>query len=108
MISAAGLVALGAITYAEQRSFLTTLRPQARPKTDAAGHALGDADMSGTPRSGPARGTPDTVPSGTYGELRRASGGVVASGFLFSYDTTSAVARPRLPHDVEAGFRSSP
>src|SRR5919108_1691197 len=85
VLSAAGLLLLGAITYAEQRSFLLDrVDQQARAAPPAVARALGDAgvgpklpdrdrdhDRRGGPPGGPG-GPPDGeqrfVPQGTYGE----------------------------------------
>src|SRR4051812_47852056 len=103
-ISAAGLVVLGAITYAEQRSFLNQrVDQQAQAATRAAGHVLGNATMPDDDRPPGGGGKADTVPSGTYGQLRDAGGRVVAAGFLFSYTSTSATAAPKLPAGIRDG-----
>ena len=110
LISAAGLVALGAITYAEQRSFLTQrVDQQARAATRAVAHVLGGDDDPGAATTGPGyeeppgASQPDTVPSGTYGELRSASGTVLARGSCSPTGTTATATAPQMPAGVRSG-----
>ena len=99
LIAAAGLLLLGGIVYAEQRSFVTDrLDEQVRGAPPALAHQLdeqrggGAADGGGfgggAPRrhGGPGgegpREAPANLPPGTYGELRSAAGEVLTSTVL--------------------------
>ncbi len=71
-LSAIGLLLVGGITYAEQRSFLyERVDEQVRQAPFAVMGALG---RSGEDRPAPRDGGPLGPPAGTYGELRTASG----------------------------------
>jgi two-component system OmpR family sensor kinase len=115
VLSAAGLVALAAVTYAEQRSFLLGRIDQ---EVTAAGPALGQAlDTAGyqPPGSaeqpdndtaggdhGPSGARPNlNLPPGTYGQRREASGKVLGH-VLISYGET-AEAAPEIPAKVPIG-----
>jgi two-component system, OmpR family, sensor kinase len=120
LLSAAGLVALAAVTYAEQRSFLQERVDQ---EVTAAGPALSQAlDSAGfrptsngqvsagssrpgdgrIPRGGPTRGGPNlNLPPGTYGQRRDAQGKVLGH-VLFRYGQAAAAA-PRIPAQVPMG-----
>jgi two-component system OmpR family sensor kinase len=118
VLSAAGLLLLGAITYAEQRSFLLDrVDQQARAAPPAVARALGDAgvgpklpdrdrdhDRRGSPPGGPG-GPPDGeqrfVPQGTYGERRNAAGQVLGTT-TFAYDQ-NVTADPALPTTIPIG-----
>src|SRR4029077_6782929 len=96
VLSAAGLVALGAVTYAEQRSFLEgRIDQQVKAATPAMSQALdsrgylpagseafggraggGNRGRGGFGR-GPGGGPGPNLPPGTYGERREASGKVI-------------------------------
>jgi two-component system OmpR family sensor kinase len=112
VVAAAGLLLLGAITYAEQRSFLVDrVDQQARSASPAVTHALEeqgitmpgardrspDGDDRPPPRGGGGnRGGPTSnLPPGTYGQLRDASGRPLGHVVL-SYGET-APAAPDLP-----------
>src|SRR4051794_14126280 len=112
VVAAAGLILLGAITYAEQRSFLVDrVDQQARSASPAVTHALEqqgvsipgardrspDGDDRPPPRGGGGdRGGPTSnLPPGTYGQLRDSSGKVLGHVVL-SYGET-APAAPDLP-----------
>jgi two-component system OmpR family sensor kinase len=118
LLAAAGLVALAAVTYAEQRSFLLGRIDQ---EVTAAGPALGQAlnsagiTVAGSPASLPDEG-PDgddaghkrpggkpnlNLPPGTYGQRREASGKVLGHVFI-SYEQTAAAA-PEIPAKVPIG-----
>jgi two-component system, OmpR family, sensor kinase len=120
VLAAVGLVALAAITYTEQRSFLYDRVDQqlrqarialavdlaqngvgGRPMPDAgAPPPGGDGDEHGAaPRGGPGF----SLPPGTYGERRTATGALVGSPLVqrFSEDETPAV--PELPRTVPLG-----
>jgi two-component system OmpR family sensor kinase len=113
VLAAVGLVLLAAVTYAEQRSFLEGrvdqevrgagptvsqvldrlgLRPPASSPSPAAGGRNGDG-------RGPGPGGPGlTLPPGTYGQRRDASGKVLGHE-LFSYGQAAPPA-PRIPARV--------
>jgi two-component system, OmpR family, sensor kinase len=111
-LAAVGLLVLGGITYAEQRSFLlgrvdqqlraATLPVSAAldgralpgPGGIAGGRPFGGAERRGGPGFG--------LPEGTYGERRDAAGAVSARTIVRGFrDTTTA--RPRLPADLPIG-----
>jgi two-component system OmpR family sensor kinase len=116
VVAAAGLVLLGAITYAEQRSFLhDRVDQQARNASPAISHALDeqgvtvpgapdrqpDGDDRPPPRGGGGgdRGGPSAnLPPGTYGERRDASGKLLGHVVL-SYGE-KAPAAPDLPANL--------
>jgi two-component system OmpR family sensor kinase len=126
VLAAAGLVALAAVTYAEQRSFLQgrvdqevkgagpalsqalenagVRAPGASPAAGAggAGSPYPAAQPAGarapaSPRQTPPGGAP-TLPPGTYGQRRTSSGAVLGHHF-FTYGQTSPSA-PRIPAHV--------
>ena len=126
-LSAAGLVALAAVTYAEQRSFLlgridsqierarpalsfaldnAGFRPGGggRPPT-AAGNGFprdGSGDHGGGGPPGPDGGGPNlNLPPGTYGQRRDAQGKVLGH-VLITYGQT-APAAPRIPAQIPLG-----
>lgn len=123
LLSAAGLIALGAVTYAEQRSFLEgRTDQQVRAAAPAMSQALDAAGFlpPGTPRqaSGPGAGARrppgergqaghgpggpgPNLPPGTYGERLDASGKVLGHR-EFTYGQTAPPA-PRLPAYVPVG-----
>jgi two-component system, OmpR family, sensor kinase len=115
VLSALGLVALAAVTYAEQRSFLLgrtdqELRgagPALSQALDTAGFAPpGSAQAPGADRDDDGRrggpGTPGlNLPPGTYGQRRDASGRVLGH-VLITYGQ-SAPAAPRIPASVPIG-----
>jgi two-component system OmpR family sensor kinase len=120
VLSAAGLIALAAVTYAEQRSFLLgRIDQQARGAAPALSSALdragyrppaafpGPADGGGLNGHGPpgARHGPDgagpNLPPGTYGQRRDASGRVLGHVFI-TYGQTPPPA-PRIPAHVPLG-----
>src|SRR4051794_22342226 len=103
-LAAVGLGALGAITYAEQRSFLfDRVDQQTRSAPLAMGHALDEA--GGTIPGVPEHHRPDepgetgpagaNLPPGTYGERRNAAGKAVGHVRL-SYGE-KALAAPAIP-----------
>ena len=115
-IAALGLLALGAIVYAEQRSFLNDrLDDQVRRAPMAMGRLLGEQGIGpahpppgpgprggGPPGRGPG-GPPEDrpegfLPPGTYGERRDASG-VVLGGIVVGFADDDAPA-PELPADL--------
>ncbi len=119
LLSAAGLVLLAAVTYAEQRSFLLgrvneELRRSGGPLSlalDRAGY--GPKGSVRSPEGGFARGNaqpPDgfgrigpnfNLPPGTYGQRREASGKVLGH-LLITYGQQAPPA-PRLPTRITTG-----
>src|SRR5919112_662465 len=108
ILSAAGLFLVGAIVYAEQRSFLLDrVDQQARSAPGAVAFALHgdqrfgridpDHDRHDRP-PGPDR----NLPFGTYGEERDAAGKVVGSPIVFNYGQ-NVRADPALPAKVPIG-----
>jgi two-component system, OmpR family, sensor kinase len=108
-LTAVGLLLLGGITYAEQRSFLyDRLDQQVRAATRQVGPQLemalgrstdGDVDDQGGPHPG---GGPNFgPPAGTYGEKRDASGRVLI-GKVFTVNQT-VTAKPNLPAKLPIG-----
>ena len=109
VLGAVGLLLLGAVTYAEQRSFLLDrVDQQARSAPpaiagalsgDGSGPAAGDRDHD----HGGGPGGPDLrLPSGTYGEERNAAGKTVGSPIVFGY-SQGVTADPKLPKDIPVG-----
>ena len=119
LLSAAGLVVLAAVTYAEQRSFLLgrvdqELRgagPALSFALDQAGYrpSGGKGHQTGAspqvvprlPEGDPGRGPNLNLPPGTYGQRREASGRVLGH-VLISYGQV-APAAPRIPAHVSTG-----
>src|SRR4051812_23043360 len=112
-LAALGLLLLGGITYAEQRSFLyDRADQQARQAVFPVRHRLDDLGVSGLGRA-PGRppdgdgdnrgGGPEDVslPPGTYGEARSATGTALRRTVLAYGDRTPP--RPDLPADLEPG-----
>ncbi|HZV74484.1 MAG TPA: HAMP domain-containing sensor histidine kinase [Conexibacter sp.] len=106
-LAAVGLLVLGGITYAEQRSFLLHRVDQQLHAATLPISAALDGRLpvpgglgNGRPFGGRERGGPGFgLPEGTYAERRDATGAVAASTFVRRYgDTTSA--RPDLPADL--------
>jgi two-component system OmpR family sensor kinase len=120
-LAAIGLLLLGGIIYAEQRSFLyDRLDQQVRSAPQPAGTLLARAggsssnpfqrERSPERRPGsppPGAGGPDFgLPAGTYGQLRDENGKVVRSGVLGYGGASSATttnARPKLPSSLPEG-----
>jgi two-component system OmpR family sensor kinase len=102
-LTAAGLLLLGGITYAGQRSFLLDrLDDQIRAAPPAAAEALGRGGGHERPPRGDDGPPPGSgLPPGTYVELRDASGSVEASQ-VFTYGQDIA-ADPALPADIPLG-----
>jgi two-component system, OmpR family, sensor kinase len=88
VLAAAGMLIVGGVTYATQRSFQLSrvdeqLSDATFPLTNELARQLGgdhDYDHDEPHRGGPPPG--GGAPSDTYGELRDAGGNVLASGFL--------------------------
>src|SRR4051795_4472078 len=111
VLSAVGLLLLGAVTYFEQRSFqLKRIDQQARSAPPAVAAALsnrGFAPALGDPdddhRGGPPGGGPDVrLQLGTYGERRDASGKTVGSPVVFNYGQ-EGTADPELSAKIPTG-----
>ena len=119
LLAALGLIALAAVTYAEQRSFLLGRIDQElrgsgpalshaldnagfKPAGGAAigGGALGDGDNQDR-QGGPSGDANLNLPPGTYGQRRTASGKVLGH-ILITYGQ-AAPAAPLIPADVPIG-----
>ncbi len=115
-LAGAGLIALGAVTYAEQKSFLLErVDQQARSavnavsqKLDSEGFVPADSDENAN-GAGPPRGAgghaghgPEPfLPPGIWGERRSASGEVIGEPIHIHYSESEAVPpTPRLPARV--------
>jgi two-component system OmpR family sensor kinase len=121
VLSAAGMIALAAVTYAEQRSFLLgRIDRQVRAAAPAMSYALDAAGYlppgSRGPRGrgrgagsddsrsggGPIGGGPNlNLPPGTYGQRREASGRVIGH-VLVTYGQAAPPA-PKIPPRVPSG-----
>jgi two-component system OmpR family sensor kinase len=115
-LAAAGLLLLGGITYAEQRSFLLErIDQQLSAATGTVGHALDERGVpggfpehdhdrrpgfGGGPRP-PGDGAGVGLPPGTYGERRDGAGNVLGA-VVISYRQT-VTARPALPARLPLG-----
>jgi two-component system OmpR family sensor kinase len=113
-LAAVGLLVLGGITYAEQRSFLLDrVDHQLHAATLPISAALDGRIPPGRPFGGggprgagdPGDGPGFGLPRGTYGERRSASGTVVTTTLVRGYrDTTrTAPAAPSLPANLPVG-----
>jgi len=125
-LSAAGLVLLGAVTYAEQRSFLLERVDQQaraavgalsyqldqkgfRPPSSAAGQVGPGAGQEGRGGPGVGHGGPGpggagvVIPPGTYGQRRLASGRVLGSLTIRYSETERLPAPPKIPAVVPIG-----
>ncbi|UGS38328.1 sensor histidine kinase [Capillimicrobium parvum] len=113
VLAAIGLLTAGAITYAEQRSFLLErVDGQARAATGAVSRALAEQGY-GSPRPGagfpgdrdgdhrPGGPPPTNLPPGTYGQLRAGDGTVLGATTL-SYGQAGLPA-PDLPKQLPNG-----
>lgn len=103
VLAAVGMLIVGGVTYATQRSFqLTRVDRQLTAAVPALQHELEDSSRRGRGVfRGGGRGSPPPgggAPSDTYGELRTSSG--VKSAFLGPGETGG---KPELPDDVETG-----
>lgn len=107
VLAAVGLVAAGAITYAEQRSFLLDrVDSQARAAIPAVAQAVGGGTAWAPPGPGPHGDRddgrpPSNLPPGTYGERRAADGTVLGSTSL-SYGQEERPP-PDLPAELSPG-----
>jgi two-component system, OmpR family, sensor kinase len=112
VLAAGGLIVAGAVTYAEQRSFLLSrVDQQARAAIPSVAHELNDyangfdshPGFGGRDGGGGGPGGPGmALPSGTYGQQRDANGRVPAGGVgvVIGYDSSRPPA-PRLPDRLE-------
>jgi two-component system OmpR family sensor kinase len=102
VLAAAGMLLVGAVTYASQRSFLLDrVDAQLNGATFVLEHQL-DGDNH-QPDGGPRRDGPPPgggAPQDTFGELRDSSGNVVKSRFL---GETQTGEKPDLPDDIPVG-----
>jgi two-component system OmpR family sensor kinase len=130
VLCAAGLVLLGAVTYAEQRSFLQGRVDQEaqaagpalsqaldrdgfKPLEPAAGSASAKAGASSTPASGSVTSRPGgalggprpvvDLPPGTYGQRREASGRVIGHVVIRYSSTEATRPTPNLPAKMPLG-----
>ncbi|MGN6189655.1 MAG: sensor histidine kinase [Conexibacter sp.] len=110
-LAAVGLLVLGGITYAEQRSFLydrvdQQLHAAIRPVSAALDFGLrpppGDGDRPGAPGFG-GGGPGFGLPEGTYGEHRTADGTVDATTVQQGYDESGRAPAPSLPATLPLG-----
>src|SRR5918912_743992 len=115
VLAAAGLLLVGAIVYAEQRSFLyQRVDEQARSAPPAAAHALAeqgigpaiDDDHDHGDRSGrggpPPDGGPRSLPQGTFAERLDAAGRRIGRPIVFSFGEDET-ADPALPKSIRVG-----
>jgi len=121
-LAGAGLIALGAVTYAEQRSFLLgRVDQEARSAIDAVSQRLDSEGFlpAGSPRApaglpeagqhnggGPRGGGAPfiAIPPGTWGQRREASGQVIGESFRFHYSSSEPIPpAPRLPAHIAVG-----
>src|SRR3954470_5856859 len=121
VLTTAGLVTLAAVTYAEQRSFLfervdrqaqDAVRPVtiqlAGPPVPGFGGRPGLAPPPPLPRDddepGPDGGSgPQGLERGTFGQLRDASGAVLARTTVTSYGDSAALPAPEIPAELPLG-----
>jgi two-component system, OmpR family, sensor kinase len=110
-LTAGGMLLVGAITYAEQRSFLydrvdqqvTAAIPPVAGKLDQLRGGPGggyDDHEDHRPGGGPDLG----IPAGTYGQKRDADGNVLAgTGMVFTPLNQAVTAKPALPAELPVG-----
>jgi two-component system OmpR family sensor kinase len=114
-LSAAGLITLAAVTYAEQRSFLyDRVDQQVQAARDEVNHQLdqenGTAGLGSgfaPGRGGPGYGQPGprpdvNLPSGTFGQRRDVNGTKLGKDVTISYGESS-LSPPKLPKDIPVG-----
>jgi two-component system OmpR family sensor kinase len=120
VLAAAGMIALAAVTYAEQRSFLESRADQqaqsavgalselldaagfrpSGPPPGGAGHGYGRGGFTG-PGDGPgAHDTQVNLPPGTYGQRRDGSGGVLGHRQFKYTSSEPSLPAPKLPASV--------
>jgi two-component system, OmpR family, sensor kinase len=118
-LAAAGMIAVAAVTYAEQRSFLySRADQQARSAVGALSRVLDSAGLrppgftpgdggggggGGGPGGSPGEHGGPVLPPGTYGQRRTASGEVLGSRQISYSSTESIPAPPRIPAGVPLG-----
>ncbi len=111
ILAAAGLLLLGGVTYAEQRSFLLKrIDDQARSATDAVAGALAEQGIGSEPGPpgrdhGRGDGGPHGgigLPPGTYGQ-RRNDAGKVLGEVVLDYGSQTVASKPRLPATLPIG-----
>jgi two-component system OmpR family sensor kinase len=122
VLSAAGLIALAAVTYAEQQSFLRSRVDQEavaaraalsqlldnegfRPPAPEAGASDDEDDSAlGGPGGGPADHGPGvSLPPGTYGQRRDSLGRVLGSKQIHYSPSETKLAAPKIPATVPLG-----
>lgn len=115
VLSALGLVLLAGITYAEQRSFLiertdqqaqvaipaVTREAYRQAQSGSGGGVDRDGDGYGRPMPGGPPGGDQSLPAGTFGQIRTTSGDVRATVVL-GYEGTSTET-PELPDELPLG-----
>ncbi len=113
VLAAAGMIALAAVTYAEQHNFLLSrLDQQVKAGRDAVSqlfdskgfipNGVGGQPANPDSRHDPHVGPPNlSLPPGTFGQRRDSSGKILASE-RFSYGQTAA-AEPALPTKIPIG-----
>jgi two-component system OmpR family sensor kinase len=105
-LAAIGLLLLGGVTYAEQRSFLyDRVDQQLRTGIGFAGHELEDRDDQQQEGGPPPRGGPGPgfgLPPGSYVQKRDASGRVITGKPIETLGQT-VTARPKLPAEIQLG-----
>jgi two-component system OmpR family sensor kinase len=103
VLAAAGMLLVGAVTYASQRSFqLDRVDSQLSGAIFGLQHQFKDGNQAGF-GDGPGRGGPPPgggAPSDTFGQLRDSSGNVLDDAFLGDAETGE---KPDLPKDIELG-----
>ncbi len=112
VLAAAGMIAVGAVTYAEQHSFLESRADQqAQSAVGALSQALDQAGFRPPGAGpGPGDGADDrpggagagavNLPPGTYGQRREASGKVIGAR-IFKYSPTESLPpAPKIPASV--------
>jgi two-component system OmpR family sensor kinase len=105
IVAALGLLALAAVTYAEQRSYLLDrTAQQARAALPVIEHELfeGDRDDMQPGRGGGPPPGEVNLPPGTYGVVLAPSGAIVAGPFVATYGQ-EAPDPPALPDDLQPG-----
>jgi two-component system OmpR family sensor kinase len=110
-IAALGLILLAAITYAEQRSFQYDRIDEQLDRAPAAmgrvfnelnigGHEFGPG---GGPEGGRGDGPEQSLPPGTYGELRDKAGDTIGRPVVLGYEQSESYSRPKIPDAVRTG-----